>query len=77
MRELLGPGYPGQDADRKKILKQIPASRIPKHRLIKTDASTRFAMALGESYGFDRVEGLGHLACASPAATGSAAAQAE
>src|SRR5574343_1777253 len=49
--ERLGPGHPGQDADRKKLLKRIPASRLPKHKLIRTDPDTRFAMAFGESYG--------------------------
>lgn len=51
MEERLGPGNPGQDADRKKLLKKLPASRLPKHPLIRTDADTRFAMAFGESYG--------------------------
>lgn len=51
MAERLGPGHPGQDADRKKLLKKVPASRLPKHPLIQTDADTRFAMAFGESYG--------------------------
>ncbi len=51
MAERLGPGHPGQDADRKKLLKKVPASRLPKHKLIQLDADTRFAMAFGESYG--------------------------
>jgi alkyldihydroxyacetonephosphate synthase len=51
MAEQLGPGNPGQDADRKKLLKKVPASRLPKHPLIQLDADTRFAMAFGESYG--------------------------
>ncbi|MDT8992283.1 FAD-binding oxidoreductase [Curvibacter sp. APW13] len=51
MAERLGPGHPGQDADRKKLLKKVPASRLPKHNLIQLDADTRFAMAFGESYG--------------------------
>jgi alkyldihydroxyacetonephosphate synthase len=47
----LGAGLPGVDAAREAIVAQIPASRLPPHRLIETDASTRFAMALGESFG--------------------------
>ncbi|OGB33990.1 MAG: FAD-linked oxidase [Burkholderiales bacterium RIFCSPLOWO2_12_FULL_61_40] len=51
MAERLGPGHPGRDATRKQILKKIPASRLEgAHPLIQTDASTRFAMALGESF---------------------------
>lgn len=51
MAERLGPGNPGQDAERKKLLKKLPASRLPQHPLIQRDADTRFAMAFGESYG--------------------------
>jgi alkyldihydroxyacetonephosphate synthase len=51
MGQLLGPGHPGQDAERKALLKKIPPTRLPKNSLIQTDASSRFAMALGESYG--------------------------
>lgn len=51
MAERLGPGHPGRDATRKQILKKIPASRLEgAHPLIQTDASTRFAMGLGESF---------------------------
>jgi alkyldihydroxyacetonephosphate synthase len=47
----LGPGHPGADATRESLLAKIPASRlIGAHPLIQTDASTRFAMALGESF---------------------------
>lgn len=47
----LGPGHPGADATRESLLAKIPASRlIGTHPLIQTDASTRFAMALGESF---------------------------
>ena len=47
----LGPGRPGLDATRDSLLAQMPASRLPGHALIQTDAASRFAMALGESYG--------------------------
>ncbi len=51
MAELLGPGRPGQDAQRAGMLAKIPPSRLSaKHALIQTDADTRFAMALGESF---------------------------
>ncbi len=50
LQERLGPGHPGQDAERKALLKQIAPSRIGRHKGIKTDASTRLSMALGESY---------------------------
>jgi hypothetical protein len=43
----LGPGCPGQDADRAELLARIPASRLPAHPLILTDASTRLTMAMG------------------------------
>ncbi|MDP3616334.1 MAG: FAD-binding oxidoreductase, partial [Rhodoferax sp.] len=47
----LGPGRPGLDATRAEIVARVPASRLPPHALIQTDPSTRFAMALGESFG--------------------------
>ncbi|WP_366143482.1 FAD-binding oxidoreductase [Rhodoferax sp.] len=47
----LGPGRPGLDATRDAIVARIAASRLPPHPLIQTDPSTRFAMALGESFG--------------------------
>ncbi len=50
MAARLGPGRPGRDATRETLLAQIPASRLPPHPLIETDAATRFTMALGESY---------------------------
>ncbi|MDP3655292.1 MAG: FAD-binding oxidoreductase [Rhodoferax sp.] len=51
MAERLGPGHPGRDATRKQILKKVPASRLEgAHPLIQTDAATRFAMGLGESF---------------------------
>ena len=52
MAERLGPGHPAKDAVRDAIIAQIPVSRlVGAHPLIQTDASTRFAMALGESFG--------------------------
>ena len=51
MNARLGPGLPGRDATRDEMLAQVPASRLPSHPLIQTDADTRFAMALGESFG--------------------------
>ena len=52
MAERLGPGHPAKDAVRDAIIAQIPISRlVGAHPLIQTDASTRFAMALGESFG--------------------------
>ncbi|MDP2369447.1 FAD-binding oxidoreductase [Rhodoferax sp.] len=50
MAERLGPGLPGHDATREALLAKVPPSRLPPHPLIQTDASTRFAMALGESF---------------------------
>ncbi|MEJ7745369.1 MAG: FAD-binding oxidoreductase [Luteimonas sp.] len=50
MSARLGPGLPGRDATREEILVQIPATRLPAHALIQTEAATRFAMALGESF---------------------------
>ena len=47
----LGPGLPGQDAALQDTLARVPASRLPAHTLIRTDAATRFAMAMGESFG--------------------------
>ncbi|WPC65214.1 FAD-binding oxidoreductase [Rhodoferax ferrireducens] len=51
MNARLGPGLPGVDATRDAMLAQVPASRLPTHPLIQTDADTRFTMALGESFG--------------------------
>ena len=50
MNARLGPGLPGRDVRREEILAQVPPSRLPAHALIQTDASTRFSMALGESF---------------------------
>ena len=50
LAQRLGPGCPGQDADRADLLARIPASRLPAHALIQTDASTRLTMAMGESF---------------------------
>ena len=51
MATLLGPGRPGQDAQRAGMVAKIPPSRLSGQRaLIQTDADTRFAMALGESF---------------------------
>lgn len=50
MVERLGPGLPGVDATREALLAQVPASRLPSHPLIQTDAATRFAMGFGESF---------------------------
>lgn len=51
LAQRLGPGLPGTDATRDAILARIPPSRLEgAHPLIQTDASTRFAMALGESF---------------------------
>ena len=50
--ERLGPGLPGVDATRSELLEQIPTSRLTGfHALIQTDASLRFSMAMGESFG--------------------------
>lgn len=51
MAARLGPGLTGRDATREELLAQIPPSRLPTHPLIQTDAATRFAMAMGESFG--------------------------
>ena len=41
MAELLGPGRPGQDAQRAEMLAKIPPSRLSaKHALIQTDTDT-------------------------------------
>ena len=50
MSTLLGPGLAGVDATREALLLQVPPSRLPTHPLIQTDAATRFAMAMGESF---------------------------
>lgn len=50
MAARLGPGRPAPDATRDALLAKIPASRLPPHPLIQTDASTRLSMALGESF---------------------------
>ena len=50
LAERLGPGRPGQDAERGALLARIPPSRLPEHPLISRDPSERLAMALGESY---------------------------
>ncbi|MDC8785163.1 FAD-binding oxidoreductase [Roseateles koreensis] len=48
----LGAGHRAPDALRDDLLSQVPASRLQgAHPLIQTDASTRFSMAFGESYG--------------------------
>ena len=46
----LGPGLPGQDAQREDLLARIPPPRLPAHPLISREPSERLAMALGESY---------------------------
>jgi len=47
----LGPGHKAADARRESLVAQIPVSRLQgAHPLIQTDADSRFAMALGESY---------------------------
>ena len=52
MHARLGPGLPGIDATREAMLNQVPASRLTgANALIQTDAATRFAMAMGESFG--------------------------
>lgn len=61
LRERLGPGNPGQDADRRQLLRQIPRTRMARHRLIRTDADTRFSMAFGESYGDWIRKRFGHV----------------
>lgn len=51
MHERLGPGLPGVDATREAMLAQVPASRLSgAHPLIQSDAASRFAMAMGESF---------------------------
>ncbi len=51
MATLLGPGRPGQDAQRAGMVAKIPPSRLSgQHALIQTDADTRLAMAFGESF---------------------------
>src|SRR5450830_84006 len=50
MNARLGPGLPSRDATREEMLTQVPASRMPSHPLIQTDAATRFSVAMGESF---------------------------
>lgn len=51
MNARLGPGLPGVDATREAMLARVPASRLAgAHPLIQSDAATRFAMAMGESF---------------------------
>ncbi len=46
----LGPGRPGLDATQPDLLARVPASRLPAHALIRSDAAARFSMAMGESF---------------------------
>src|SRR5450830_1923617 len=50
MNARLGPGLPSRDVTREEMLTQVPASRLPSHPLIQTDAATRFSVAMGESF---------------------------
>ncbi|MCF8149108.1 MAG: FAD-binding oxidoreductase [Burkholderiaceae bacterium] len=50
LAELAGTAQPTQDATLDALLAGIPASRLPPHALISTDAAERFKVALGESY---------------------------
>ena len=43
LAERLGPGLPGQDAQREDLLARIPPSRLPEHPLISREPSERFA----------------------------------
>src|SRR5450830_568317 len=50
MNARLGPGLPSRDVTREEMLTQVPASRLPSHPLIQTDAAARFSVAMGESF---------------------------
>lgn len=50
LKERVGDGVRHQDVAWETVAAKIPASRLPAHRLIKTDAQSRYVVALGESY---------------------------
>jgi alkyldihydroxyacetonephosphate synthase len=45
-----GPSSPKPEAKQEDVLKSIPASRLPKHPLVHTDALTRLTHAVGQSF---------------------------
>lgn len=49
LEELLGPGTPLKDASLADVTATVPASRLPDHPLIATDAETRIRHARGQS----------------------------
>jgi alkyldihydroxyacetonephosphate synthase len=49
LERLVGPGDPGPDAALRDVLAGIPASRLPEHRLVETDADLRLRRARGQS----------------------------
>lgn len=51
LREKVGEGSPLPDAKLKDVLKKVPASRLPAHPLIETDAEDRVRHARGQSFG--------------------------
>ena len=49
LEERVGSGTPPQDAAFKDVVAQVPASRLPHHPLVNTDADVRLAHARGQS----------------------------
>jgi len=50
LQARVGLGHPSSDATLESMLSQVSASRLPAHEWIRSDASTRLAVAMGESY---------------------------
>ncbi len=50
LKERMGEATPPQDASLTDVLATVPASRLPAHPLIKTDAETRLKHARGQSF---------------------------
>jgi alkyldihydroxyacetonephosphate synthase len=48
--KLLGPGTPPRDATFAAVVAQVPASRLPAHPLVSTDAAARLGHARGQSF---------------------------
>lgn len=49
LEHLLGLGKPPHDATLTQVMKQVPASRLPEHPLVTTDAAERVRHACGQS----------------------------
>lgn len=49
LEQLIGPGKPPRDAAWAQVIQQVPASRLPEHPLVTTDADERVRHARGQS----------------------------